>query len=199
MGDTDHGHAALGQVGHDIEDLVNHFRVERRGGLVEKHDLRVHGQGAGDSDALLLAAGELCRVLVGLFRNADTGEQLVRTLAGLGFGGLADLQWGQHDIVANGHVAEEVELLENHANLSAQAGEFLALFGKKLAVDANFAAVDGFQAVDGSTQCGLTGAGGAEDNYDLTSWDFQVDITQSVVVAVVLVHPGNRNHALWCG
>ena len=48
-----------GQVGHDGEHLGGHPRVERAGRLVEEDRLRLHRQGPGDRDPLLLAAGEL--------------------------------------------------------------------------------------------------------------------------------------------
>ena len=52
---------ACGQLDHDVEHLLDHLRIKRRGRLVEQHDLRLHAQRAGDGDALLLAAGELAR------------------------------------------------------------------------------------------------------------------------------------------
>src|SRR5438093_351283 len=42
--DDDHRHAVLREVGHDVKDFVDHLRIERRGGLVEEHDLRLHRQ-----------------------------------------------------------------------------------------------------------------------------------------------------------
>src|SRR5580700_3349849 len=33
----DHGHAILGERHHDVEYFLNHFRIERRGRLVEQH------------------------------------------------------------------------------------------------------------------------------------------------------------------
>src|ERR671912_324002 len=44
MGHDDHRHAAVGELDHDVEDLVDHLGVQGRGGLVEEHDLRVHRQ-----------------------------------------------------------------------------------------------------------------------------------------------------------
>ena len=41
-----------------VQDLLDHFRVQSGGGLVKEHDLRLHGQSADDGDTLLLAAGE---------------------------------------------------------------------------------------------------------------------------------------------
>src|SRR6266702_2491102 len=37
VGDDHHGHALMGEVDHDVEHLAHHFRVERRGRLVEQH------------------------------------------------------------------------------------------------------------------------------------------------------------------
>ena len=74
--DDDHRHADLGEVAHHVEHLADELRVERRGRLVEQHQLRVHRQRARDRDALLLAAGERHRVGVVLVREADAVEQL---------------------------------------------------------------------------------------------------------------------------
>jgi hypothetical protein len=52
-----HGHAVLGETDHGVEHLLDHFRVERGGRLVEQHDFRVHAESARDGHALLLAAG----------------------------------------------------------------------------------------------------------------------------------------------
>ena len=44
-----------------LEDLLRHQLVERRGHLVTDDQLRLGGQRAGDADALLLPAGQLAR------------------------------------------------------------------------------------------------------------------------------------------
>jgi hypothetical protein len=80
----------LASSSHHVEHLVDHLGVEGRGGLVEEHDLGVHGQRPGDRHALLLAAGELRRVLGGLIFDADPLEQL----SGLGFSASALLICG---------------------------------------------------------------------------------------------------------
>ncbi len=83
VGDDDHGHAFFGEVLHDGEDFADFFGVQGGGGFVEEHDLGVHGQGPGDRDALLLAAGELGGVVVPEPGQADAGEQFVRLLGWL--------------------------------------------------------------------------------------------------------------------
>ena len=78
--DAHHGHAFLGELHHDVEHLVHHLGIERRRGLVEQHADRIHRQGAGDRDALLLSAGELPGKLVLLRDQADAVEVLEPTL-----------------------------------------------------------------------------------------------------------------------
>ena len=56
MGHQHHGHALFGQFTNDFEHISDHFRVERRCGLVEQHDFWAHGQGARDGHTLLLTA-----------------------------------------------------------------------------------------------------------------------------------------------
>ena len=54
-------------------------RVDRAERLVHQHDRRIGGEGAGDADALALAAGELARIPIAVLarRQSDEGEQLV--------------------------------------------------------------------------------------------------------------------------
>ncbi len=70
-------------VDHGVEHLLDHLGIERRGRLVEQHDLRVHAQRAGDRDALLLAAGELARIFLRLLGDLDALEVVHRDLLGL--------------------------------------------------------------------------------------------------------------------
>ena len=71
MGDHEHGHPLRSQALDDVEDLGDHLRVEGGCGLIEEHDLGIHGQGTGNRHALLLAAGQLGRALVRLIGQAD--------------------------------------------------------------------------------------------------------------------------------
>ena len=72
--DHHHGHALLGQVAHDRQDVADQLGVERRGGLVEEHHRGIHREGPGDRGALLLAARQLGRVGVGLVGEAHALE-----------------------------------------------------------------------------------------------------------------------------
>src|SRR6185437_6516787 len=73
VGDGDHG-AAAHQAGERLADDFLGFTVERRGGFVEQEERRVLEEGAGDGDALALAAGELDAAV------ADDGAHALRQL-----------------------------------------------------------------------------------------------------------------------
>ena len=77
---------SLGQIGHNFQHFIDHLGIERRGRLVEEHDLGLHRQRAGDGDALLLAAGEIGRIDVGFVGNADAFQQLLGGLFRFGGG-----------------------------------------------------------------------------------------------------------------
>ena len=70
VGDDDHGHAVIGELAHHAEHVADQLGIERRGRLVEQDRLRLHRERARDRDALLLAAGELRRMRVGLVGEA---------------------------------------------------------------------------------------------------------------------------------
>ena len=65
MGDGNGG-PPLRQPGEGLLDLLFRLQVHVRGGLVEDEDGRIVQNGAGDTDALLLAAGEIAASLAHL-------------------------------------------------------------------------------------------------------------------------------------
>ena len=130
VGDDDQRGAGLGELADDVQDLVDQFRVQGRGGLVEEQDLGVQGKGPGDRDALLLAAGKLARVGVGAVLQAHPVQQFQPAFAGLGLGeprfsGPRRDDGGLGDVFQRGQVREEVEVLEHHADLGALLQDLL--------------------------------------------------------------------------
>ncbi len=63
--DDQHGHALVAQFPQHAAHLVAQLGVERARRFIHQQHLRTHGQCAGDGHALLLAAGELGRAMVG--------------------------------------------------------------------------------------------------------------------------------------
>src|SRR5262249_8335756 len=67
----DHGDAITRQIPYDVEDLVNHLRIEGGSGLVKEHDPRLHAQRPRNGCSLLLPTGERVRIGIDLVGNAD--------------------------------------------------------------------------------------------------------------------------------
>src|SRR6478735_11646537 len=187
VGDDDHRHAAAGQLGHHVEHLGDHLRVEGRGRLVEQHHLGVHRERTCDRDTLLLTTGELRGVLLGLGLHTDPFEQLHRPLLGGGLAHLADLDRPERDVLEDRLVREQVERLEDHPDVGTQVGELLALLGQLLAVDGDRARLDRLEPVDGAAQRRLARPGRTDDHDDLAGADGEVDVLEHVQVPEVLV------------
>jgi len=83
---------------------------------------------------LLLAAGELSRVLAGLVGDLDALEVLHRNRLGLGFGHLANPDRREGAVFHHRQVREEVEVLEHHADFTADLLDVLEVVGQRGAV-----------------------------------------------------------------
>ena len=122
VGDDDHRHAVVGEPAHHVEHLADELRVERRGRLVEEHQLRLHGERARDRDPLLLAARELRRVAVEPCRRGRRARAARAPRSrGVAFAIALHADRRLDDVLERRHVREEVEALEDHADLGALA------------------------------------------------------------------------------
>jgi hypothetical protein len=176
-----------GQHDHGVQHLLDHLGVERRGRLVEQHDLGLHAQGARDGDALLLPAGKLARDTCRLLGDADPGEVLHRQLLRLPFRHLAHPDRRQGAVLQDGEVGEQVEGLEHHADLAADGVERLEVVAQLDAVHHDAALLVLLQAVDAADQRGLARARGAADHHALAQRHVERDVAQHVQRAEPLV------------
>ncbi len=207
MGHAHHGHAIGGEADHGVEHLLDHLRIERRGRLVEQHDLGVHAQRTRNGHALLLAAGELGGILIRLCADLHAVEQPHRRRARLVPGNAPDLQRREHAVVQHGHVREQIELLEHHADFHAHRIDIPAAGGQIDAIDHDGAALHRLQLIDASHQCRLSGAGRPAQHDALAVRDPEVDVLQGVKAAVVFIdaihHDGGLcigcRHGVSCG
>jgi hypothetical protein len=85
-------------------------------------------------------------------------------------------------------VGEQVEGLEDHADVRPHPGQGATLEGQRLVVDLDRPAVDALQAVDGAAQRALARARGTDHDDDLAGRDVQVDGAQRLEVAERLGH-----------
>jgi len=180
--DADHGDALAGQLGHDVEHLVDHLGVEGGGGLVKQQDLRREAERAGNGHALLLPARELERKLVGLLGNVHPLKLVQRQLIGLGLGQAAHVARRQRQVVEHAQVRKQVELLKHHAHSLAQllhgAAVLAALHAQRDAVHRERAFLEGLQRVDAADQRGLARARGPAHHDALATRHAEVDVAQ---------------------
>ena len=111
MGHEDERGAGGGvEVEEHIDDGSARFVVEVAGRFVGEKDFRAVDEGAGQSDALLFAAGELVRVVVDAVGQSDAGE----VVEGGGLRAADATQLERHeDIFQGGKRGEELEALKN--------------------------------------------------------------------------------------
>lgn len=126
VGDEQDGQAELlVEVAQQLEDGAGGLGVERGGRLVREEHLGVAYQGAGDADALLLAAGELAGVRLRLVGEADQVEQFEGLARAVAAWHAEDLQREFH-IALDGARGEQVEVLEDHPDAAARRAQLLA-------------------------------------------------------------------------
>src|ERR1022692_2075774 len=133
-----------------LPELQPDLGIERRQRLVEQQDLRLDGQRAGPRNALLLAAGQLVRVLPRVLGEPDDIEQLGGALPPLGSSQAAHPQ-PEADVLQRGHVREQAVALEHDAR----------------------AGVGGLKAGQDAQGRGLTAARRPEQGHELARRDFE--------------------------
>ncbi|ELP70272.1 hypothetical protein STRTUCAR8_03194, partial [Streptomyces turgidiscabies Car8] len=192
-----------------LDDLPDHLRVEGAGRLVEEHEGRPHGEGAGDGDALLLSSGQGGGPHGRLVGEADPRQQGVCPFACLGLRHTEDLHRGRGDVLQGREVREEVEALEDEADVAAALGDDLRPFLDQLpgagtvahraAVHEDLALVHGLQMVEAPQERGLAGARRAHDDHDLTGHDVHGHAVQDAYGAEALHHvPGGHHRRSGC-
>src|SRR5688572_11263820 len=192
--DAQHGHAGARQLDHHLQHFLDHFRIERGGRLVEQHDLGVHAQRARDRDALLLAAGQLARILVRLLWNLHALEVVHRHLFRFLLRHLAYPDRRQGQVLDDGQVREQVEVLEHHPDFAAHLVDLLQVMRQLGAVDYDLAALVLLQAVDAADHGRLAGTGRAAHHDALALVDRQVYVLEDMKLAEPLVDRAHFDH-----
>ncbi|KAG1246583.1 hypothetical protein G6F65_020607 [Rhizopus arrhizus] len=123
--DDHDGHAqALVDVAQHGQHRPRGFGVERRGGFVAQQHGGLAGQGTRDRHALLLPARQLRRVAGGLVGQADDIQAVPHARGDLFTGAPAMHPQREGDVFKHGLVLQQVELLEDHADVLARAAQF---------------------------------------------------------------------------
>ena len=185
MGDEDDGAALPVELLEELQHLLARPGVQRAGGLIRHDDRGMGGDGPGDGDPLLLAAGHLGGIVPAPVGQAHPLQRLQRQL--LPVDGIdAPVDEGQLHILLHGEGLDEVILLEDEADLLvADAGELAV--GEVLDVRAvqKVGAPGGdVQAAQDVHEGGLAAAGLAHHGHELPVVDGQRDAVQRADLAL---------------
>ena len=100
------------------QDSMGGVGVQCAGGFIAEQNFGVRCQCTGNGNALLLAAGQLCRVGVGLIGQAHHFQQLSGALFGIRLFHTGQLH-GEADVLQTAALHQQVELLEDHGDIAA--------------------------------------------------------------------------------
>ena len=147
--------------------------------IAQKH-IRFRDQCPGDSHPLLLSAGQLCRIAVGLVGQIHQFQKLP-CFRLCGFPVRPAQPEGQHDIIQAGALHEQVETLEDHGNLPSHGTQLLLVHGSHIpAVHQHRTFRRPFQHVDTADQRTLARAAHTDDAVHIPVLNRQVDVAQRV-------------------
>ncbi len=167
------------EVRQQLHDLARSGGVEVAGRLVGKDHHRIADDRAGDGDALLLAARQLRRVVMLAPLKSDLGQRLRRAGRTLGRG-MALVDQRQFDVLERGRAGEQVEALEDEAEIvAAQERPLVAAEARDIdAVEAVGAGGRPVEAADDVHRGRLAGARRPHDGDELALADRQVDAVE---------------------
>ncbi len=148
-------------------------------GSSAKQDSRTRDQGAGDGDALLLAAGELVGAVIEAAFDLQQASEFVEQGLVEGLAGGGDLV-GELDVRLCGDRREQIEALEDEADLGpAQAGALRVREARKVfALDQQGAGGRGGKAAEDIEERRFTRAGRANDGDEFARLDVEGDVAQ---------------------
>lgn len=163
VGNQDQGGTAFAvEFEEQIADPLAGGAVEVAGGFVGEQHVRLRREGTGNGDPLLLAAGELARIVAQALAEADSLKQFSGALASVG----AAFQFqGQHHVLQRIEAVEQLERLEHEAYMGRADARTLVLVEVAEGVpgETDLAAAGLVEPGEQAEQGRLAGAGTADD------------------------------------
>jgi hypothetical protein len=185
------GPLAAAQLGQQLEDAPAGPAIQVARGLVGKQNGRPGSEGPRQGDPLLLAAGELARVVMAAVLEAHGGEELVGAAHRIGLPEELDRE---EDVLARRQIGQELKALEDEADLvPAEEGELiLRQVLDRPAVDPHLAGGGAVEAGHQGEEGGLAAAGGPQHGHELARLDPQVDAVDDGQHAVPRGEPAGQ-------
>ncbi len=204
VGDEEIGEAVGALEGaEEVDDLGADGDVEGADGFVEDEEFGFEGEGAGDVDALALAAGELVGVTledVGFEADlveefSDAGADVMPGEAALDGEGLADDLADAHFGVEGGE-----GVLEDHLHAAAEGAELAGVGGEDVGGIEGDGAGGGLdEAQEHARDGGFAGAGFADEAEGFAAVEGEGDVVDDAGGAVELGEAGGGEEGLGAG
>src|SRR6266403_5948458 len=182
-------------------DLGGRNRIERRAWLVEQDHLGPHGDGAGDTKPLLLAAGQAeaagVQLVLDLVPQRAAAQRLFHTAVHFGFRNLLVEPDAKRDVLIDRH-RKRGRLLEHHADPRAQQVEIefgiedIGLIEHQLSGGA-LSRIEVVHPVENPQQRRFATAGWPDEGRDAMGTEREIDVLQCMVLAVIEVQAARCN------
>ena len=180
VGDHD-DQAVAGDLLEDLHDLHAGLAVQRAGGLVGQHDLRIIDQSAGDGHALHLAAAHFAGLLIELIRQAHAlqrpGGALPALLRADAADGQRQFNIGQHVLMRDQVIALEHKA---HRMIAVAVPILVGVLAGGAILDDQIALGIAVQPADDIEQGGFAAARRTENGHKLVFAEGNIDPLQGV-------------------
>ena len=161
--------------------LLAQLQIQGAEGLVQQQDVRLIHQGAGDGHTLLLTAGKLGDVALGIAFQVHQGKHTVDLLGDDIVRQLFDTQ-AEGDVFENIQMGKQGIALEDGVDLPLVGGDVV----DALAVKDDRALVLLQEAAQNAQQRGFAAAGGTEQRHKLILINIQIDTLKHDLTVKIL-------------
>ena len=204
----DHDRVFLFEAVHEVLNREGGDRVEGRARFVHEEHLGLDRDGAGDAQALLLAAGKrgtrLIEAVLHFLPEVGAAQRALHDFLRVGLLDLLRIEpHPRQHIVANRHGGEGIGTLEDHAHVLADGHRVHPGAVNIIAVDKDVAghvgAVDHFMhTVEGTQERGFAAPGRADQRGHRIRFDIHIDVLHGEEITVVNVLVTNTNSLRHC-
>ena len=195
----------------ELQQALHQLGIERRSRLVEEQQFWLGCQSAGDRHALLLAAGELERVVIGERPTPTRMQQIAGELSASALDEPAKFDRAERHIFQRRLHGEEVEVLEDRRRPAAGEPQRLGVaFRDVRAEDAHGAGGQGFKPENAAEHARFAAARRPEQHDLLAGGDLQGQMIENAVAAEIehgraeldrklrSAHPAGGRSEGWC-
>lgn len=188
--DQDDGLSLVAESLEDAKQVIRLRRGQHTGRFVENQDVGMAVQRLQDFHPLLVADREVLDPLVGIHVKFVFARQFGQKRPCPGERRLepGSVLRAEYDVLQDGEVLDQLEMLEHHADSGGNGGLAVGNFGH-FAADENFARISLVEPVKYRHQRGLSGPVLADDAVDRPRHDSHRDVLVGLNVAEGLGHP----------